>query len=66
VQRSELTRQRLVAVFLGGVLLLYSPFIALFEGHGDWLGIPVLYLYLFGVWAVIIAVTAWVVGRGGE
>jgi hypothetical protein len=65
VQRSELTRQRLAAVFLAGVLLLYSPLISLFEGRGEWLGIPVLYLYLFGAWATFIALTAWVAGRGG-
>ena len=62
MQRSELTRQRLVAVSLGGALLLYSPLIYLFDRPWDWLGVPVLYLYLFGVWAVVIAVTAWVVG----
>ena len=63
MQRSSLTRQRLAAVFLGGVLLLFSPLITLFDHPGEWLGIPVLYLYLFGSWAVFIAVTAWVVGR---
>lgn len=66
MQRSELTRQRLAAVFLGGVLLLYSPLVALFDGRRDWLGVPVLYLYLFGVWTLFIAVTAWVVGGRGR
>jgi len=63
VQRSELTRQRLVAVFLAGALLLYSPLIVLFDRHWDLFGVPVLYVYLFGTWAVFIAATAWVVGR---
>ncbi len=66
MQRSELARQRLVAVFLVGALLLYSPLVTLFDRPWAWLGVPVLYLSLFGVWAVFIAVTAWVVSRRGQ
>ncbi len=64
--RSTLTRQRLVVVFLIGFLLLFSPVVCLFERPIGWYGIPLLYFYLFGVWALIIAATVWVVGTGEE
>ena len=48
------------------LLALYSPLVARFESVRAWLGIPVLYLYLFGVWAAVIAAAAWIVSRGRE
>jgi len=51
-------KQRLVAVFLCGVLLLYSPVISLFDQARLWFGVPVLYLYLFAVWGFLVAVMA--------
>jgi hypothetical protein len=53
-------KQRLVAVFLCGVLLLYSPVISLFDRASLCLDVPVLYLYLFTVWGVLVAVMAWI------
>ena len=67
MHRSTLTRQRLVLVFLAGVLLFFSPILSLFDRQVAWLGVPVLYLYLFGAWAFLIAaVTAWIAGSGDE
>lgn len=60
MRQLALMKQRLVAVFLCGVLLLYSPVIALFDQARLWFGVPVLYLYLFTVWGVLIAVLAWI------
>ena len=59
---------RLVALFALGVLLWSYPLLALFNRAALWAGIPVLYLYLFGAWALLIALMAAVVnsGRGGE
>jgi hypothetical protein len=54
-------RQRLVAVFLMGMLLLFSPIIALPDRPQLLFGLPVLYLYLFTVWALLIAAMAWIV-----
>ena len=31
-----------------------------------WLGIPLLYLYLFGIWAGLIAASAWILSAGRE
>ena len=59
-------KQRLVAVFLCGVLLLYSPVISLFDQHRLLFGVPVLYLYLFIVWIVLVAVMAWITERWGN
>lgn len=61
---SLLTRQRLVGVFLVGVLLLYSPALTLFDRASEWGGIPVSYLYLFGVWSLLVVLAAITVERG--
>jgi len=66
VRQSALMKQRLVAVFLCGVFLLYSPVISLFEQARLWFGVPVLYLYLFTVWGVLVAVMAWITERWGN
>jgi hypothetical protein len=59
-------KQRLVAVFLCGVLLLYSPVISLFAQARLWFGVPILYLYLFAVWGVLVAVMAWITEGWGN
>lgn len=57
--------QRLVALFLLGCLLFSFPLLALFNGGGTLLGIPLLYVYLFGAWGVLIVAMLLVVERGG-
>jgi hypothetical protein len=52
------THERLVALFLFGALLFTPPLITLFNSATRVLGLPVLYLYLFGTWAAIIALAA--------
>lgn len=64
MHRSALTRQRLVGVFLTGLLLLYSPAITLFDRALEWGGFPVSYLYLFGVWLLLVILAAVTVERG--
>jgi hypothetical protein len=53
--------QRLVAVFALGCLLLTYPLLALFNRGGSVWGVPLLYAYLFGTWAVLIALLAFTV-----
>ena len=49
--------ERLGLLFLLGVLLINFPILAIFHQPLTFGGIPVLYLYLFGVWtAGIVAV----------
>lgn len=53
--------ERLVALFLFGVLLFSPPLMLVFDREGTVAGIPLLYLYLFGTWAALIALAAAVV-----
>jgi hypothetical protein len=55
---AEEARERLALVFLIGALLINFPILAIFNRAATVGGIPVLYLYLFGVWAAGI-VAAW-------
>ncbi len=59
--RSNITAQRLVAVFLLGCVLFNYPLIALFNKPGEVFGIPLLYFYLFGAWALLIGLMAWII-----
>lgn len=51
-------RERLVALFLVGVLLFDYPLVHLFVPTDRVWGIPVLLLYLFISWGVLIALVA--------
>ena len=63
----ELQRaQAFVALCLLGTLLFNYPFLALFNRPALVLGIPIFYAYLFVVWAALIVLMAWLVGRAGE
>ena len=55
---------RLVCLFLLGCLLFNYPLLALFNVRGSFLGVPILYAYLFVAWALLIALVAWVMERG--
>jgi hypothetical protein len=63
MNRSIITGQRLAAVFLLGCVLFNYPLIALFNKPGELFDIPLLYLYLFGVWAVLIGLMALAIER---
>jgi hypothetical protein len=56
------SKDLLVALFALGVILLSWPFLTVANGSGAVLGIPILVLYLFLVWAGIIAVLFWLTG----
>jgi hypothetical protein len=64
-QRQRSATARLVAVFLAGCLAFGYPVLALFNVPETVLGVPVLYAYLFGAWAALIAIVAAIVPRGG-
>ena len=61
-----LTAQRLLALFALGWVLLDFPLLALWDRDVVILGIPLLPLAIFGVWALLIAAVAWLVERGGD
>jgi hypothetical protein len=55
----------MVALFLLGVLLFNFPFLAVFSGTGALGGIPILYLYLFAAWSLLIFIAFLIVHRKG-
>ena len=55
----------LVALFLLGTALLLWPFLTIVNHPRAVFGVPLLVLYLFGVWAAIIVVLAWLARRTG-
>jgi hypothetical protein len=55
--------QRLLVLFVFGVLALNYPLLALFSKTVLWFGIPLLYLYLFVFWLVFIMFIAFVAER---
>lgn len=63
MNRSSLTAQRLAALFLLGCVLFNWPLLALFNRSAEVFGIPLLYAFVFGSWAVLIALMASVAER---
>lgn len=58
-----MTNSWLVAAFLLGCLLLTYPLLSLFDRSATVLGVPLLYVYLFTAWALLIAIMAIAVER---
>jgi hypothetical protein len=49
---------RLVAIAVLGFVLLNSPVLGLADSDALLLGVPVLYVYLFAAWALLIGLVA--------
>jgi len=60
--RRTARRDRLVGLFIAGVVLLNPPILNLVGGTV--FGWPALYVYLFAAWGVLILALAWVMRRG--
>jgi hypothetical protein len=60
---TSLAAPRLAALFLLGVLLFNFPLLAVFNVSASFLGIPVLYAYLFAAWAFLILLAYLIVRR---
>ncbi|GGF65138.1 hypothetical protein GCM10011332_19050 [Terasakiella brassicae] len=60
MQRPGITRERLVGLCMLGALLFSPALISLFDrgGNTTFFGVPVLLVYLFGVWGGLILVAA--------
>ncbi len=63
MKRSGMTGERLVATFLLGCVLLNYPVLFLFARRVTVAGIPLVYVYLFGVWTLLIGILALVIER---
>lgn len=57
IQRGVL-QERLIALFVVGCLAFSYPLLKLFSVEGEVFGWPILYVYIFATWAVIIAILA--------
>jgi hypothetical protein len=58
MHRQNRNRDGFIALFVLGVFLLLPPFLLVFNHPGRVLGIPVLYLYLFLAWGLLIVLGA--------
>jgi hypothetical protein len=58
VTRDSKINKRLVALFLLGCVLLNYPILSLVNLDILIFGLPLLYVYIFGVWCLLISLTA--------
>jgi hypothetical protein len=65
MHRFEVKARRLFAVCMFGVILFNYPMLALFNVAATAFGIPILYLYIFAAWILLIACMAYVVETEG-
>jgi hypothetical protein len=63
LKRSASKTARLLCLFALGCLLFNYPLLALFNVPASVFGMPVLYCYLFVVWALVIALLARIMER---
>ena len=66
MKRSGIHGQRLIAVFLLGCLLFNYPLLYLFNIDRYLSGIPLIYVYIFAAWALLIGLTAAVIERSSD
>lgn len=61
-------QRRLVALFVAGCLLLGYPMLTVYSVPDTVAGIPVLYVAIFAIWAVLIGASAAILHRatGGD
>jgi hypothetical protein len=58
--------KRLVALFLFGFVLLNYPILSLLNLNITVFGLPLLYIYIFGIWGLLIFLSALVISRSKE
>jgi hypothetical protein len=61
IVKSRIRGQRLIAAFLFGCLVFNYPILALFNRAGTVYGIPVLFVYIFAIWLLLIAVMMFII-----
>ena len=58
--------KRLVALFLFGFVLLNYPILSLLNLNITVFGLPLVYIYIFGIWGILIFLSALVISRSKE
>jgi hypothetical protein len=66
IKSPEWRSERTVALFLFGAVAISPPFLAIFALDTFVFGLPLLYAYLFAVWAGLIALLAVLSGSGKD
>lgn len=66
IKSPEWRSERTVALFLFGAVAISPPFLAIFALDTFVFGMPLLYAYLFAVWAALIALLAVLSGSGKD
>ena len=61
--RHDRVAERLTGLFVLGIVLLLPPVLLVFNRPERVAGIPVLYLYLFVAWALLIGLAAAIIRR---
>ena len=64
MEREVRHREHTAALFLFGFLALNYPLVSLFSG-GAVFGLPLLFVYLFTVWMLLIVLAAFALGAAG-
>lgn len=62
-QEPHSRREQLIILFIVGVLILHYPLLALFNKVWLPFGIPLLYLYLFLAWLLLIVLLAIIMAK---
>lgn len=65
MNRRSITSQRLILIFVIGCLLLNYPLLSIFNRSQLVGGVPILFLYVFAAWLLLIGLTAFVLRRKG-
>ncbi len=63
MNKPNLKGQRFIALFLLGNALFNYPLLSLFNQPLTVAGIPLLYIYVFGAWTLLIALLAFIVEK---
>ena len=58
--RPDIARERWIALFFLGVAAFSPPLLQIFSADNAVFGIPILYVYMFAAWGVIVAFMAWI------
>lgn len=61
--RQSRSKEAALVIPLFGLFLLLPPLLSLFEGASTIFGIPVLYVYVFGVWFGLVIAGMWLARR---
>ncbi len=66
MSRPSVTGEGLFFLFLLGVFLFNPPLLAIFDLPLQVFGVPLLYIYLFSCWGVLLLLVAFIIERGGD